>query len=268
MSFHVRQSLEKWRPASGMPFLHGKCLMAGLFFIFSGIINNSQAQKHTESLSQVWLGYFNQTRFSNKWGLWADLHLRTKEDFFDKLSQGIVRVGLTYYLKDDVKLTLGYAYVNHFPADNNINITQPEHRPWQQIQWHTAYKKVRLMQWCRLEERYRRKIINADELDNGYNFNFRLRYNFLSQFALGRRYFQPGAVSFVINNEVHVNFGKQIVYNYFDQNRFFLGFAYHVNKRDNLQAGYMNVFQQLPAANRYRSIHAARLFYFHNLDLR
>jgi hypothetical protein len=226
------------------------------------------SQKQTEKLNQVWVGYFNQTRFSSKWGLWTDLHLRTKEDFFNHLSQGIVRAGLTYYIRDDVKLTLGYAYVHHFPEDNRINIPQPEHRPWQQIQWHNAYKKMRLMQWFRLEERYRRKILNVDELAGGYLFNFRTRYNIFMQFALGKKYFQPGTFSFVLNNEVHVNFGKEIVYNYFDQNRFFTGFAYHVNKHDNLQFGYMNVFQQLPAANHYRSVQAARVFYFHNLDLR
>ena len=60
--------------------------------------------------------------------------------FFTKHSE----VGLTYYLNDDTKLTAGYAYVNHFPADNHKNITQPEHRPWQQIQWHSKYPKLRL----------------------------------------------------------------------------------------------------------------------------
>jgi hypothetical protein len=32
--------------------------------------------------------------------------------------------------------------------------------------------------------------------------------------------------------------------------------------------GYMNLFQQLGAGNKYRSINAIRLFYFQNLDLR
>ena len=237
-----------------------------LFFVVC-ISLNAQT-KQTESVQQVWLGYFNQTRFSSKWGLWTDLHLRTKEDFFNDLSQSIVRVGLTYYLQDDVKLTAGYAWVNHFPAEGHENISQPEHRPWQQIQWHTRYPKLRLMQWFRLEERWRRKILNDDELADGYNFNFRVRYNFFSQFPLNKKRFQPKTLSFVVNNEVHINFGKQIVNNYFDQNRFFLGFAYHVNKHDNVQFGYMNVFQQLASGNHYRSIHVARVFYFHNLDLR
>ena len=124
------------------------------------------------------------------------------------------------------------------------------------------------MQWLRLEERFKRKILDNDELSSGYSFNYRLRYNFFAQFPLSKKRFQSKTLSFVVNDEVHVNFGKQIINNYFDQNRFFLGFNYHVNKHDNLQFGYMNVFQQLPAGNKYRSLHVPRIFYFHNLDLR
>src|SRR5436190_23960690 len=109
-----------------------------LIILFEFITTFLYAQtKTTTSVEQLWFGYFNQTRFSNKWGMWADLHLRTKEDFFTNFSQSIIRLGLTYYLKDEVKVTVGYAYVNHFPADNHKNISQPEHRPWQQLQWHT-----------------------------------------------------------------------------------------------------------------------------------
>ena len=241
-----------------------------LFCIFSLLFSSNlfSQTKQTETVQQIWFGYFNQTRFGNKWGTWTDIHLRTKEDFVSDISQSILRFGLTYYLNDDTKLTAGYAYVSHYPAENHKNVTMPEHRPWQQLQWHIRNPKLRIMQWFRLEERFRRKILNADELAEGYNFNFRIRYNFFSMFPLSKKRFQPGSLSFVVNDEVHINFGKEIVNNYFDQNRFFLGFAYHVNKHDNLQVGYMNIFQQLAAGNKYKSAHVARVFYFHNLDLR
>ena len=188
---------------------------------------------------------------------------------FSRISlQAIGRFGLTYYLNDNTKLTAGYAYVNHFPADAHKNISQPEHRPWQQLQWHTRYQKLRLMQWIRLEERFRRKIKNDDELGEGHNFNWKVRYNFFVTFPLAKKPFAPKTWSVVLNDEVHINAGKEIVNNYFDQNRFFAGFSYHVNAHDNIQIGYMNLFQQLAAGNRYRSIHAARVFYFHNLDTR
>jgi hypothetical protein len=236
-----------------------------LLFSFTA---STYAQKQTQSIQQVWLAYNNQTRFSEKWGLWFDGHLRTKEDFVTGLSTAIARVGLTYYLNDNTKLTLGYAYVNAFPSDNHKEVSQPEHRPWQQIQWHTKYSKIRMMQWLRLEERYRRKIASDEELAEGYNFNWRLRYNFFIAAPLSKRAFAPGTFSFIFNDELHINAGKEIVYNTFDQNRLFVGFGFHTNAHDNLQFGYMNQYQQLAAGNKYKSVHVARVFYFHNLDLR
>ena len=129
----------------------------------------AQATKNTENLQQIWLAYCNQTRFSNKWGVWGDFHLRTKEDFASNFSQSIIRLGLTYYIDNTTKLTAGYARVFIYPADNHKDITRPEHRPWQQIQWHTSFKKTKLMQWIRLEERFRRKIANNAALAPGYN---------------------------------------------------------------------------------------------------
>jgi hypothetical protein len=225
------------------------------------------AQKQTQKLQQVWTAYSNQTRFSNKWGAWFDVHFRTKDDFVEDRSQLIIRPALTYYVNDVTKLSAGYAFVRIYPVDAHTKVTQQEHRPWQQIQWHTKYGRNRTMQWFRLEERYRRKILDDFTLAEGYNFNFRLRYNILWQVPLSRE-IKKGAVSFILNDEVHVNFGRQITYNYFDQNRFFAGFAWHTSETDNLQFGYMNLFQQLPAGNRYRSIDAARISYFQNLDLR
>lgn len=227
----------------------------------------SAQQKQISNEEQVWVGYFNQTRLSERWGLWTDLHIRSKENLFKGLSQFIIRQGVTYYLTDDAKFTAAYAFINHFPSGNHKNVSQPEHRPWQQFQWHTKYPKLKLMQWFRLEERFRRKIKDDNELAEGYDFNWRLRYNILSQFPLNKKRFQPGTFSLAVSNEVFVNFGEQITYNYFDQNRFFAGIHYHVNKHDNLQLGYMNLFQQQAAGNRYRNLHSVRVFYFHNLDI-
>jgi hypothetical protein len=241
------------------------CCLLLLNFFFTA---DAQSAKNTENLNQVWLGYFNQTRFSNKFGLWTDLNLRTKDDFVDNLSVSIVRVGLTYYVTTDTKLTVGYAWINFFPGDNHKNISQPEHRPWQQIQWHTKYTKTRMMQWVRLEERYRRKILNDDALADGYSFNFKVRYNLWYEIPLSKKGIVPGALSFILNDEVHVNFGKQIVNNYFDQNRFFAGLKLQTGKTSNLQFGFLNVFQQLAAGNQYKNINGARLFYFQNIDLR
>jgi hypothetical protein len=41
-----------------------------------------------------------------------------------------------------------------------------------------------------------------------------------------------------------------------------------MNEKSNLQVGYMNLFQQTTAGNKYKSINAARIFFFQNLDAR
>ena len=224
-------------------------------------------EKSRSSHNQVWFGYANQTRLSKHWGFWLDAQLRTKENFFEDLSVSIIRPGITYYVSDALKLTAGYAYITQYPQDQFI-VSRPEHRPWQQVQWHARHGRNRTTQYFRLEERYRRNIAPDSTLADGYQFNFRARYNFLWQIPLQKAELTKGAFSLILNNEVHIAFGKEVVYNYFDQNRFFAGLAFHLNQTDNLQLGYLNVFQQLPSGNRYRTLHAARLFYFHNLDLR
>ncbi len=219
-------------------------------------------------MQQSWFAYFNQARLNNQWGIWFDAHLRTKENFMSGFSSGIARVGVTYYITDRTKLTAGYAYIHHFPTDSHADIARPEHRPWQQLQWHNNFPRVRVMQYARLEQRYRHKIKDNDELAEGYNFNYRVRYNLFFSVPLNKQAFAPNTLSLILNDEMHVNFGREVVFNYFDQNRFFAGLGYHINAHDQLQFGYMNVFQQLPAGNKYRNTHVLRLFYVQNLDLR
>jgi hypothetical protein len=226
------------------------------------------AQKMVENESQTWLGVFSQVRWTDRWGLWFDAHLRLRDDFVGDWSQAILRPGLTWYLADDVRLTAGYAYVHHFPAEGHSGIARPEHRPWQQIQWFAKFPKARFMQWVRLEERYRRKLADDDRLAEGYNFNYRVRFNVALFVPLTRRDFGRGGWQLLLNNEAHVNFGEEIVYNYFDQNRLFAGLVYQATDHSQIHAGYMRVYQQLPAGNKFKNLNAIRLFYFHNFDLR
>ena len=246
--------------------MHKKFYLVAVCLI-SVIMAEAQVKKTITDVQQVWVGYFNQTRLTDKFGLWVDLQLRTKDDFVNDLSVSLNRFGLTYYVTDNAKLTAGYAYIVAYPEDNR-KVSIPEHRPWQQVQWHTKYGKKRMMQWLRLDERYRRRLLNDSTLADTYSFNYKLRYNLFYDIPLSKKGIVPKAFSFVINDEIHINFGKQIVLNTFDQNRFYLGFKYQLSEHSNVQMGYMNLFQQLAAGNRYRSIHTARLFFFQNLDLR
>lgn len=238
-----------------------------LLLFFSLVASSLSAQKTVTDEGQTWFGLFNQTRFSQRWGMWFDTHFRLKDDFVGKPSQFILRAGPTYYLTNDIRLTAAYAYVHHFPSEGHKNIAQPEHRPWQQVQWFLRGKQARLMQWVRLEERFRRNLLDDNNLGAGYNFNWRIRYNFALFVPITKKRFEPGGLQAVVNDELMVNFGENIVYNHFDQNRLFVGLVYQVNKHAQLQGGYMNLYQQFASGNQFRNQHTVRVFYFHNFDL-
>ncbi|MBN8684157.1 MAG: DUF2490 domain-containing protein [Chitinophagales bacterium] len=243
-----------------------KKLLLLMLLLQAGLSNFAFAQKTINTEEQLWLGVFTQTRLSQHWGIWADAHFRLKDNFVGEPSQGIIRVGPMFYINDDVRLTASYAYVHTYPAPGHANVSIPEHRPWQQVQWFIRSPRTRLMQWIRLEERFRRKVLNDDELADGYNFNWRIRYNFAFFIPITKKRFEKGGFHVLLNDEIFVNFGKNIVYNHFDQNRLFVGMVYQASKHAQVHLGYMNLYQQGAAGNIFRNQHSIRCFYFHNFD--
>jgi len=235
-----------------------------IIFTFSYTAAWSQ-EKEIEYREQTWIGYFNQTRFTNKSGLWLDLHWRLTDDFTGRTGVTIARLAYIYYLNDAVRLTAGYAHATQYGTGGNPNV--PENRLWQQIQWFEKKNRFTMMQWFRVEERFRRKVA-AGELTDDYNFNWRFRYNVSFAIPLRGRTLVANTPFVFLNDEVHINAGKSIGVNYFDQNRLFLGLGYQFTSHLNAQLGYMYVFQQLPEVNRYAHTDAIRLFVFHNLDFR
>lgn len=223
------------------------------------------AQKASTTVQQIWFSYHNQIRLSNRWGLWNDAQLRTGDKFTRDFSVYILRSGLVYHITDDLRLTAGYAFAHYFPS--SARGAHTEHRPWQQILWQNRMPSFRFTQSVRLEERFRQKLVSNGPPGNGFDFNYRLRYNLVMNFAPGKKPFKPKTFSYTLSDDVHFNFGKQVVYNNFDQNRVFSAIQYHTEEQDFLQLGYLCIYQQI-GASRYRYTHAARITYMHILDLR
>lgn len=237
-------------------------LLGFFVFLFAG---GAFGQKIADSREQVWLGYFNQTRFTNRSGLWLDLQLRFN-DYLSEKSLGIARAGYTFFWSDQLRLTAGYGYIKHYSLVDGMP-DQPENRPWQQVQWFEKKKALSLAQYLRVEERFVRNVSNGELMDD-YRFTWRFRYNFAMSIPLRGNALTAGTPFIFLNDELHINAGKNVVNNYFDQNRLFAGLGYQFTDKLNAHFGYLYVFQQLPAGDRYIHINALRLFVFHNLDLR
>ena len=111
-------------------------------------ISKLRGQKQYETRQQVWTGYFNQTRLTDHSGIWVDLQLRLN-DWFDEKSISIARLGYTYFLSDQLRLTAGYGYITQYALTEGMPDV-PENRLWQQVQWFEKKQSVSLAQYFRV----------------------------------------------------------------------------------------------------------------------
>jgi hypothetical protein len=215
---------------------------------------------------QSWLDYLNQNRYSKQWGSWIDLQLKLTDNYYKSELATETALGATYYTKNNLKLVGALTYVDLIHEGSN-NYHLAEYRPWQMVQLNTNLAHLKTLQWLRLEERFKETAIN-NVPSHHYDFNYRLRYQFLSNIPLTSHPYQKGSLSFVVSEEVYLNFGKNIVYNTFDQNRFSAGFYYYLNSENIFQFGYTNVYQILNQKDKFNNVDVVRLSIFNNIDFR
>ena len=237
-----------------------------LSLFFSTTVFAQTPEKNIRTVGQLWVGYLNQMRFSEKWGAWVDIHYRTTDNLADRPMTFIFRPAATYFIKDNLRINAGYALVKHYPA-KGLNATRTEHRPWQQIWWNQKYSGLILLQYLRFEQRFNQKVV-SDQIEDGYNYTFRVRYSFSFTVPLNGKEIVAKTPFAALTNEVFLNFGDNIVYNTFDQNRLFVAFGYQFTPKINAQLGYMYLYQQQASGYNYLSAHAIRLAVVQTVDLR
>lgn len=237
-----------------------------LFILVSGSSLPAQ-EKKTEHFEQLWFQYFNQTTLNNRWSIWFDAGYRTRDNFTQGTSTTLVRVGAIYQTKVPVRLMGGYAFFNAYPLEEQVHVAQPEHRLWQQFLWQPELGRILMTQTIRFEQRWRRNLASPDELADDYHFNYRLRFGLGVQIPLREQRLKKGDLSLVLHDEVMLNFGKQIVYNYFDQNRIAAGFRYYFSGNLNLQLLYMNAYTKTAIPELYRIFSTIRISFFQTISL-
>jgi hypothetical protein len=254
---------------------------AKFFLLLGGLIAlpgqlSAQNEKKVDNESLAWGCYFGTFRFTDRWSLWNELQLR-RADFLGQWQQVLPRVGLNYHLNPNVIFTLGYAYLWTYPYGKQpLPLDQPryEHRPWQQVTLLHNSGKVSFAHRFRLEQRFLQNWTFVDSATGlrsirpGYEWQNRMRYRFLLTIPFptpdgGRQKWFATAY-----DEIFINFGPNIGYNLFDQNRLGGTLGYWLNKNVNLQLGYMNQYIQKANGRDVENNHALTLFVVFNLDLR
>jgi hypothetical protein len=114
----------------------------------------------------------------------------------------------------------------------------------------------------RVEQRWQQKIVN-NEKTNDYRFTDRVRYAISFIYSPFKNKMLP---SFTNYEEVMIQFGKEVVYNTFDQARFSFGIRQTINPRLNIDLNYMYIYQQQFSASQYLQANTLRLYINYNTD--
>jgi hypothetical protein len=213
-----------------------------------------QITQHTQS----WYSINSTFRLSDRWGAVADFH--TLNDGLFEDNYYFLRFGGIYWIDGKHPVIAGVGRMWKAPAEG-LQTWSIENRIYQQ--WSTAAHTGRwsILQRIRAEQRWRDQVVNDTII--GTQFSFRLRYLAGFEFSAFKN---PKLPAFVISDELLVQFGPSIVYNTFDQNRFFVGIRLHISERLNFDTGYMNLIQQRSTGYQYDMNHVFRLFFYYQFD--
>ncbi|MES2574316.1 MAG: DUF2490 domain-containing protein [Bacteroidota bacterium] len=234
-----------------------------IFLLPLVILGQIQTKKVINQQIQTWVSLNSITKFSNHWGIAADAHLRTN-GFFEGNNFYFLRGGLGYIPNTVVSIVGGYAHMWLAPTNPDWNTYSDENRIYQQAQINSKIGKVALLQRIRNEQRWQEKIAN-DELTGEIRFTNRVRYLISFNIPIFKKKTSP---SLVLSDEVLIQFGKEVVYNTFDQNRIFIGIKQSINSELSFDLGYMNAYQQKYSGYEYDMNHTLRLFFYLNTCLK
>jgi len=208
-----------------------------LFICFFYTIN-SNAQT-AEDYMGSWLMYFGTHHLNEKYSIHYESQLRHYElgtNFFQLLP----RVGLNYKIDDNSMVTAGYAWIptqtvlgEGFDGD-----LVTENRIWQQFILRNKIKNIKFRHRYRLEQRWIKR-------DNFTDYKNRARYMLSVKIPLSKKEDFPLFV--FLYDEVFLHIDNSPL----NQNRLYGAIGYQVNKKMNIQAGYLR--------HRNESQHLSRL---------
>jgi hypothetical protein len=187
------------------------------------------ASAQTDNNANGWYMYFGdhsfgQSRFgAHLEGQWrrADLGLQWQ--------QLLLRPALNFQLNKKVMLTGGYGFIHthrygDFPARENF----PEHRIYEQVQITQRFAGLDWQNRLRLEQRH---ILGyAARYEN--RFRYMLRTNIPLPWQ-DKRYYLG------VYNEIFYNFGRNVAFNVFDQNRAYIALGRQLPKQSRLEVGFL-----------------------------
>lgn len=234
-----------------------------LFSISFSVANAQIKSKEINKQSHAWISLNTTAKFADKWGLLIDLHER-RNNFLRDPSFHFIRLGINYWLKENITISTGYAHLWLAPTITGLKTFSNENRIYQQVQIISTTSKISMLQRLRNEQRWQQKIVN-DKATRQNKFTDRVRYLISFNIPVFKN---PKYPTLILSDELCVQFGKEVVYNTFDQNRFFTGLRQKITKDLSFDLGYMLVKQQKSSGFQYDVNNTFRWFFYYTPDFR
>jgi hypothetical protein len=241
------------------------------FLILMCSISIAHTQKNIVTQENAWLVLFGNHRINERWGFNTEYQLRRAE-ILQQPQQSLIRFGLDYYSKENIQLTVGYAWIKTEPYGSQpIVHTNREHRLWQQMTSKDTWGRVALQHRYRLEQRFIedwRSSGDGPYERMGYLYRQRIRYRLFITVPLSRQELSDNTLFLAASNEVFLGFGRGIAKNVLDQNRLYCGFGWRFNAACTIQIGYLNQYIIKKDGNSAERNHTAQCALTYNLDFR
>lgn len=217
--------------------------------------------------SLYWTRYYNQLSLNSKLTWHNEIDMRRFMDN-SNLHHVIAHSHIHYKITPNFDIAAGITYSRQSPqfSDATSTLVIPEIRTFQEItQSQTLGKRVILSHRFRLDERFIRKN-NGIELLEGSDFNFRFRYR--PQLVINLSKLESKTqTNLKIADELMVNFGGEIVYNHFDQNRVYIALEKVLSKNFSVEMGYLHWYQQRASGKDFFDRNIMRLTILHKMKL-
>lgn len=239
-----------------------------LLLLFSPLHFGLQAQvKQVTNQNLYWVRYYNQLSINKKWTWHNEFEDRR---FFENNRQHhfIAHSRFHYKILQNLDVAFGLTYSLQSPQDPNSisDLVVPEIRPVQELNYsNPVTKRLTIQHRIRIDERFIRKN-DGKELLDGYDFNFRFRYRAQASYKLNKA--QAIKLTILkISDELMVNAGAKVIYNQFDQNRFYTGIEQGLNKNFSVELGYLHWYQQRASGYQFFNREIIRLTIYHKIKL-
>lgn len=245
-------------------------LVIAVIAVFAGRPATGQNGKDVMTQRLIWFGYHNKFRFNDSWMIVTEIEDRWYV-FPGRHSEWVLpRIALIRESASGWNTGLGFAHFRQSAperAESDVSYVRPEFRPHLEASHISkpGERRFSIDHRYKVEGRFIRKTL-PEGLAGGYTFHVRVRYRMQVSCFLVKTESGQGTLTAKMYDEIMVNFGKNILYNLFDQNRLGVALNYGLKKGLQFQVDFLNVFKERNGGSQYFNQYVERLTVYHTID--